>query len=324
MMESEDETTLAPEAAMKATRRRGRRSKRKTTQRRRRRRRRGYGSASAAAAQGTSGRCAHAASDRRRRRPSQRRQEHAVQPLGARQHRDRRRPPGRHARPALRRRGSSGREYVLVDTGGFDPESDDPMQEGIARQVRLALDEADVVSVRARRQHGAAARRSRGGEAAAPRRRSPCSSWPTSATRTKRSRRGHSPLRARHRAASIPVSALHGHGIGDLEEALVAALPPPKPSEEDRLRRCAAHRDHRPAERGQVVARQSLARRRAPARRQPPRHHRRQHRHAARDAKASATCLIDTAGIRRKRARRKASSRWPSCRRSAPWSAATS
>ncbi|MCA9533253.1 MAG: 50S ribosome-binding GTPase, partial [Myxococcales bacterium] len=29
-----------------------------------------------------------------------------------------------------------GHDYVLIDTGGFDPESDDPMQEGIARHVR--------------------------------------------------------------------------------------------------------------------------------------------------------------------------------------------
>ena len=33
----------------------------------------------------------------------------------------------------------------MIDTGGFDPESDDPMQEGIANQVRLSLAEADVV-----------------------------------------------------------------------------------------------------------------------------------------------------------------------------------
>ncbi len=38
-----------------------------------------------------------------------------------------------------------GRDYVLIDTGGFDPESDDPMKAGIASQVRLALEECDVV-----------------------------------------------------------------------------------------------------------------------------------------------------------------------------------
>ena len=38
-----------------------------------------------------------------------------------------------------------GREFVLIDTGGFDPDSDDPMKAGIASQVRLALEECDVV-----------------------------------------------------------------------------------------------------------------------------------------------------------------------------------
>jgi len=38
-----------------------------------------------------------------------------------------------------------GREIVLIDTGGFDPDSDDPMKAGIASQVRLALEECDVV-----------------------------------------------------------------------------------------------------------------------------------------------------------------------------------
>jgi GTP-binding protein len=38
-----------------------------------------------------------------------------------------------------------GRNVTLVDTGGFDPESDDPMQQGIARHVRAAIEEADVV-----------------------------------------------------------------------------------------------------------------------------------------------------------------------------------
>jgi len=38
-----------------------------------------------------------------------------------------------------------GRNVTLVDTGGFDPESDDPMQQGIARHVRAAIAEADVI-----------------------------------------------------------------------------------------------------------------------------------------------------------------------------------
>jgi GTPase len=38
-----------------------------------------------------------------------------------------------------------GRNALLVDTGGFDPESDDPMQQGIIRQVKIAIEQADVV-----------------------------------------------------------------------------------------------------------------------------------------------------------------------------------
>jgi GTP-binding protein len=38
-----------------------------------------------------------------------------------------------------------GRNALLVDTGGFDPESEDPMQQGIIRQVKIAIEQADVV-----------------------------------------------------------------------------------------------------------------------------------------------------------------------------------
>jgi GTP-binding protein len=120
--------------------------------------------------------------------------------------------------------------YVLIDTGGFDPDSDDPMQEGIARQVRLALDEADVVL---------------------------CvfdaTSEPLAADReaVKLLRRAKKPVlyiankcdsqkridEATHLYelgidGFIPVSALHSRGIGELEEQLAKAMPPPKPVEE--------------------------------------------------------------------------------------------
>jgi GTP-binding protein len=38
-----------------------------------------------------------------------------------------------------------GREVVLIDTGGFDPASDDPMRASIADAVKLALEECDAV-----------------------------------------------------------------------------------------------------------------------------------------------------------------------------------
>jgi GTPase len=38
-----------------------------------------------------------------------------------------------------------GRDYTLIDTGGFDPFGDDDMKQGITSQIRAALDEADVI-----------------------------------------------------------------------------------------------------------------------------------------------------------------------------------
>src|SRR5678816_139273 len=40
---------------------------------------------------------------------------------------------------------SYGRRYTLIDTGGFDPVSEDPMRRGIKRQIDAALAEADVL-----------------------------------------------------------------------------------------------------------------------------------------------------------------------------------
>jgi GTP-binding protein len=123
-----------------------------------------------------------------------------------------------------------GAPYVVIDTGGFDPESDDPMQEGIARQVKLALEEADVVLCVL-----------------------DASSEPLQADReaVKLLRRAQkpvlfvankcdSPKRVQEASALYelgidtyyPISALHSRGVGDLEEALVAVLPPPKQVEE--------------------------------------------------------------------------------------------
>jgi len=39
----------------------------------------------------------------------------------------------------------AGREVTLVDTGGLDPTTHDPMGQGIARQAQAAIDEADIV-----------------------------------------------------------------------------------------------------------------------------------------------------------------------------------
>src|SRR5262245_49093373 len=38
-----------------------------------------------------------------------------------------------------------GRPYVLIDTGGFDPGSDETLTQNIAAHVRIALEEDDIV-----------------------------------------------------------------------------------------------------------------------------------------------------------------------------------
>jgi len=116
-----------------------------------------------------------------------------------------------------------GRDYVLIDTGGFDPDDEDPMKSGIARPVKAAIEDADVVVFIS--------------DAAVPL---------TSADRVavKLLRKANKPvIYAANKADSpkldadafevyrlgvekvIPISALHGRGIGDLEAAIVAAMP---------------------------------------------------------------------------------------------------
>jgi GTP-binding protein len=122
-----------------------------------------------------------------------------------------------------------GRNYTLVDTGGFDPEDEDPMKAGIARQVRAAVAEADAIVFV-----------------------TDATTGPMEADRVAigmlRSS-GKPVLYAANKADSpradadafdlyrlgvekvYPVSALHGRGLGELEAALVAALPETAPAE---------------------------------------------------------------------------------------------
>ncbi|MFO0736362.1 MAG: ribosome biogenesis GTPase Der [Labilithrix sp.] len=124
-----------------------------------------------------------------------------------------------------------GRDYTLIDTGGYDPDDDDPMKAGIARHVEAAIKESDVILFIS--------------DATVPL---------TSADRlaVKLLRKANKPvIYAANKADSpkldadafeiyrlgiekvIPVSALHGRGIGDLEAAIVDALPPPQEEVED-------------------------------------------------------------------------------------------
>ena len=115
-----------------------------------------------------------------------------------------------------------GTNYTLVDTGGFDPESDDPMKAGIARHVRDAIREADVIVFVTDGQAELAAadraavdllRRSdkpviyAANKADAPSK--DAEAWGLFALGVKE---------------VFPVSALHGRGVGELEAAVVKAI----------------------------------------------------------------------------------------------------
>lgn len=115
-----------------------------------------------------------------------------------------------------------GKRYLLVDTGGYDPDDDDPMKVGIAAHVRAAVAESDAIVfvTDARTPLGEADR----------------------ATVELLRRSGKPVFYAANKADSpgadaeafelyrlgvdrvYAVSALHGRGVGDLEAAVVGAL----------------------------------------------------------------------------------------------------
>lgn len=116
-----------------------------------------------------------------------------------------------------------GREFVLIDTGGFDPDSDDPMKAGIASQVRLALEECDVVlcvvdatvdPLPADREAVALLR-----DAGKP--------VIFVANKADSQKQAHAAVAYYELGIDsiLMISALHGRGIGDLEEAIVERLP---------------------------------------------------------------------------------------------------
>jgi GTPase len=117
-----------------------------------------------------------------------------------------------------------GRNVTLVDTGGFDPESDDPMQQGIARHVRAAIEEADVVLCVL---DGSIPPTAADREAIALLRRS---ERPVVYAANKIDTAARLSEAADLYRLGVPelvaVSALHGRGTAELAEAIVTRLPP--------------------------------------------------------------------------------------------------
>lgn len=116
-----------------------------------------------------------------------------------------------------------GHEVVLIDTGGFDPESDDPMKEGIARHVELALGEADVVIAVL----DGSGEPTSADEATAKLLRRSGKKVVWVANKADNKTKAHEGL-THYRLGMkelLSVSALHGHGMADLEARVAELLP---------------------------------------------------------------------------------------------------
>jgi GTPase len=124
-----------------------------------------------------------------------------------------------------------GRLVTLVDTGGFDPTTLDPMGQGIARQVKTALDEADVVlclldgSMPPTEQDVAAIQLlRRSGKSAI---------FVANKVDNQQIAAAAADLYSIGLTEYIAVSALHGRGMADLQAAIVAQLPHGEPDSLD-------------------------------------------------------------------------------------------
>ncbi|HQY65046.1 MAG: ribosome biogenesis GTPase Der [Myxococcales bacterium] len=121
-----------------------------------------------------------------------------------------------------------GRDYTLVDTGGFDPEDDDPMRAGIARHVKAAIAEADViVFVTDATEPLTAADRA---AVALLRRTSKPVLYAANKADSARVEADAYELYQHGVEKVYAVSALHGRGLAELEGDLVAAFGEPMPA----------------------------------------------------------------------------------------------
>ncbi len=121
----------------------------------------------------------------------------------------------------------NGREFMLIDTGGIESSKDDPFAESITAQALVATNEADVVIALVDGTTGVTA----GDEEVA--RRLKRAAAPVFLVVNKMDTPGRDDPIHEYWALGLgepwPVSATHGHGTGDLLDAVVASLPKPFP-----------------------------------------------------------------------------------------------
>jgi GTPase len=118
----------------------------------------------------------------------------------------------------------NGRRFVLIDTGGLEAGTDDPIELRVQEQARLAISEADVIVFVV----DAAAGMTPADEEAAEllrRATAPVIVAVNKADNEKREIEG-AEFYALGWDETYPISASHGRGTGDLLDAIVWALPP--------------------------------------------------------------------------------------------------
>lgn len=123
-----------------------------------------------------------------------------------------------------------GRDITLIDTGGFDPGTGDPMREGIARQVNAAIAEADAI-VCVLDGMGEPTDADRAAVQLLRRSNKPIVYVGNRADNQRVELEAHD----LHRLGVDPlvfISALHGRNMAVFEQLLVRALPPVQPAQE--------------------------------------------------------------------------------------------
>ena len=125
----------------------------------------------------------------------------------------------------------AGRHFFLIDTGGLEPENDEPMQAAIRRQVEAAISEADVIVLLVDGKEGP---HPVDHQIAGMLRKV---QLPVLLVVNKMDRipedLGHHEFWELGLGEPIPVSSLVGKGSGDLLDRVVEMLPPAEESDED-------------------------------------------------------------------------------------------
>ena len=129
--------------------------------------------------------------------------------------------------------GWTGHDFFVIDTGGLAPDSEDAFQDGIDRQIRLALEESDAVILVTDATDGVHPFDSDAAELVRK------SGIPAFLAVNKVDNTSRMNLAAEFYSLGLgepwPVSALHGHGTGDLLDAVVEVLPRAEHTDDDCL-----------------------------------------------------------------------------------------